>query len=590
MSKKYVLVIAEKPSVAQSIAKVVGAYQRKDGYLEGGGYLVSWCVGHLIGLASADQYDIAYRSWAYETLPIFPQEWKYEINEDRKRQFDLLKKLMNRTDVAEVVEATDAGREGELIFRLVYQMAKCRKPVRRLWISSLEEDAIKEGLLKAKDIKAYDTVYEAASCRMQADWLVGINATRLFTSLHKKLLTIGRVQTPTLAMIVERSDQIACFHPETYFMVELVAENGMCMKSSRLKQRQEAEKLAESCEGKTAEVMSIQRSDETVACPHLYDLTSLQRESNRVYGYTAQQTLTFAQSLYEKKLITYPRTDNCYLTEDMQETVQTVWKQAVCFCGLQEGELPKPNVTPLIGEKVSDHHAILPTKQLEQYKATALTEEEKKILYLISLRLICATMQPYRYLKTKICLSCAGESFEAKGVQTLVSGWKKIWKQQIREDNTEQQEFCYELQEGHKLLVTNATVTDHKTSPPKSFTEDLLLAEMERAGYQDFDKETEKKGIGTPATRAAIIEKLIRQKYVERKGKQLLATKEGTNLIAVVPETLKSAKRTAAWENRLLAIERGAETRENFLKDIQSELKDLVRTYAFLADGERKNQ
>lgn len=587
------LVIAEKPSVALALAKVLGAYQRQDGYMEGNGYLVSWCVGHLVGLAEPDAYDESYKKWRRESLPIIPEQWKWEVADDKRTQFKILKDLMFRSDIEELVCATDAGREGELIFRLVYYQAGCRKPFKRLWISSMEDEAIKEGFDNLREGSDYDNLYEAALCRSKADWLVGINGTRVFTTLYNNRLTVGRVQTPTLAMVVERNKQIVEFQKQKYFNLHL-KDGALEVHKEKIFDEQEASNILGKCNGADAVVKSVVKSEKSVNPPKLYDLTTLQRESNRYFGYTAQKTLDFTQSLYEQKLVTYPRTDSQYLTEDMKETVENmVLAVQIAF---DFGTFPPKDydVNRVINNsKVTDHHAIIPTAEIQKQDLSKLSQGERDILLLISQRLLCATGEKQRISETEIKVECAGEEFQVKGKMVLDMGWKSYemeFRNRLKnKPKAETKDAVLPLvAEGDVLHRVLATKTEHFTSPPKQYTEDTLLSAMETAGNEDFDEDTEKKGLGTPATRASMIEKLVSSKYLERKGKQLIPTEAGINLVAVLPEKVKSPKMTAEWENALMEMERGNVKSEAFLSDINQWVNQLIADYGEVSEEEKK--
>ncbi len=585
-----ILVIAEKPSVAQSIAKVIGASSRKDGYLEGNGYIVSWCVGHLVGLADASSYDERYAKWNYNDLPIIPKEWLFEVPKDKELQFKVLSNLMKDQRVTELVCATDAGREGELIFRLVYHKAGCRKPFKRLWISSLEDSAIREGFHHLRDSSEYDKLYEAALSRSKADWIVGINGTRLFTTLYHKRLVVGRVQTPTLAMLVERERRITAFKKEKYHNVH-VAKDGLTADMEKVKTEDEAKMIAAACDKKQAVVSSVTRETKTVNPPKLYDLTTLQREANRYYSFTAQQTLELVQSLYEKKLLTYPRTDSQFITDDMDGTARQVIGIVFQKVALFHGMSCEPDIKRITNNaKVTDHHAIIPTVQLEKQDISALPESEQKILRLVSMRLLSATGEKHIYDETSVTLSCEGYSFKAKGKTIVQNGWK-AFEQRFRDalKSKEKEEAEPELptvHEGDVISPVSASVTEHFTTPPKAYTEDTLLSAMETAGNADFEDDTEKKGLGTPATRAGIIEKLVKSGFIERKGKSLMPTKDGSNLVCVLPEQITSPSMTAEWENTLMQIERGSADADAFLSGIVDMTTSLVKTYPFLSEAE----
>lgn len=585
-----ILVVAEKPSVAQSIGKVLGATSRKDGYLEGEGYLVSWCVGHLVGLADASVYDQRYAKWRYDDLPIIPEEWLYEVPKDKMQQFKVLSALMKDKRVTELVCATDAGREGELIFRLVYQKAGCRKPFKRLWISSLEDSAIRDGFQHLRDSSEFDRLYEAALSRSKADWIVGINGTRLFSTLYHKKLVVGRVQTPTLAMLVERDGKITTFRKEKYFNVH-IQKDGLKASLEKIKTEEEAKRIAEACDKKQASVSSLKKERKTVNPPKLYDLTTLQREANRYFSFTAQQTLDLVQSLYEKKLLTYPRTDSQFITDDMEGTVRQVISILCRKLPLFDSVAYTPDIDRISNNaKVTDHHAILPTVQVETLDIAELPESEQKILRLVATRLICATGEKHIYDETTMTVSCEGSLFTAKGKTVVQNGWKVIeqrFKATLKNKEKEEPEAVLpEVTEGDILQNVVSSVSEHFTSPPKAFTEDTLLSAMENAGNEAFDAETEKKGLGTPATRAGIIEKLVKGGFAERKGKSLIPTKDGLNLVCVLPEQITSPAMTAEWENTLMQIERGNADADAFLSGIAAMTSELVKAYPFLSDAE----
>ena len=585
-----ILVIAEKPSVAQSIAKVIGATSRKDGYLEGNNYIVSWCVGHLVGLADASSYDERYAKWRYDDLPIVPEEWLFEVPKDKAQQFKVLRDLMKDKRVTELVCATDAGREGELIFRLVYNKAGCTKPFKRLWISSLEDAAIREGFNHLRDSSDYDKLYEAALSRSKADWIVGINGTRLFTTLYKKRLVVGRVQTPTLAMLVEREGRITTFHKEKYFNVH-VQKDGLTADMEKIKTEDEANAIAAACDKKQAVVSSLKRETKTVNPPKLYDLTTLQREANRYYNFTAQQTLELVQSLYEKKLLTYPRTDSQFITDDMEGTARQVIGIICRKVSIFDGLKHEPDIKRITNNaKVSDHHAIIPTVQLEKQDISELPESEQKIIRLVAMRLLSSTGEKHIYDETSVTLSCEGYEFKTKGKTVTQEGWKVIeqrFKDSLKsKDKEEPEKVLPAVNEKDILSPVSASVTEHYTTPPKQYTEDTLLSAMETAGNEEFDDDTEKKGLGTPATRAGIIEKLVKSGFIERKGKSLVPTKDGNNLVCVLPEQITSPSMTAEWENTLMQIERGNADADKFLAGIVDMTASLVKAYPFLSDAE----
>ena len=592
------LIIAEKPSVAATIAAALGAKEKKDGYIAGNGCLVSWCVGHLVQLAEAAAYGEQYKKWSYDSLPILPQEWQYAVASDKGKQFKILKDLMHRADVSEVVNACDAGREGELIFRFVYDVAGCKKPMRRLWISSMEESAIKAGFASLKDGKEYDPLYSSALCRAKADWIIGINMTRLFSCLYGKTLNVGRVQTPTLKMLVDRDAAITTFKKEKYYHVRL-SLSGVEAASAKIHAADEAGNLKAACEAAQAVCTSVTREKKTVAPPKLFDLTGLQREANRIYGYTAKQTLDLAQALYEKKLLTYPRTDSSYLTDDMGGT-------AAQIAALLAGKLPfmqgadfTPEISRLLdSKKVSDHHAIIPTMELTKTDLAALPESERNILTLAGARLLMACAEPHIFEAVTAVFSCAGQTFTAKGKTVLAEGWKGLerrfmatLKKKADTENDEENALSLDVPpfaEGQTFDNPQAAVTEHFTTPPKPHNEASLLSAMERAGNEETDPDAERRGLGTPATRAAIIEKLVKGGFVERKGKQLIPTKSGIELVCVLPEVLTSPQLTADWENNLTQIAKGNADPDSFMTGIETMTRELVSTYPFLSDKEKE--
>lgn len=572
----YQLVIAEKPSVAQSLAAVLGAGQRREGYLEGNGWLVSWCVGHLAELADAAAYNPAYAKWRKEDLPILPESWRFTIAKDKRDQFDVLRTLLRREDVSEVVNACDAGREGELIFRTVYALAGCSKPVSRLWISSMEDEAIREGFAHLRPGREYDGLHQAALCRSKADWLVGINATRLFSLLHGCTLNIGRVVSPTLALVVQREAEIAAFQPESFYTVELDCD-GLSLAGERKPSKKEAQEAAARCQGSAAVIQSVERREKTEKPPALYDLTTLQREANRTLGYTAQQTLDYLQALYEKKLCTYPRTDSRYLTDDMGAGVPALAAVAAALCGVDAPEVVLAG--PVCNSaKVSDHHAIVPTASTNKVDLEALPIGEREVLRLVSLGLLRAVCPPCRSAETCITAMCGGDLYTAKRKEVLSPGWKVYAQTEDAEAGAEPED----LAEGQSLLVAAVQVKAGRTTPPKHYTEDTLLSAMETAGPGDMPEDAERRGIGTPATRAATLEKLVSAGFVQRKKAKkavsLLPTPTGTALITVLPEALQSPALTAEWEHRLKEVERGTLTAENFMAEISAMLRELVGT------------
>ena len=582
------LVIAEKPSVARSIATVIGATEKQNGYWQGGGYLVSWCIGHLVSFAEAGRYDEKYCKWRYEDLPILPQPWQFVVPDEKKQQFEVLRALFNRPDVDSVTAATDAGREGELIFRLVYQMAGCTKPVKRLWISSMEDAAIREGFASLRPDSDYDALYQSALCRAKADWLVGINATRLFSVLYHKTLTVGRVQTPTLKMLVDRDAKILRFQKEKHYTVG-IHSGSLKADSGRIASMDEANTLKSTCAGTSAICTSIKRERKAEQPPKLYDLTTLQREANRLFGFTAKQALDYAQQLYEKKLLTYPRTDSQYLTEDMGQTAQHLVSDLLGLLPFTQGLDLTPEVGRILNsKKVSDHHAILPTAEFVKQGFADLAESECKLMNLVCSKLLCAIAAPHEYETVTAVFSCAGNEFTAKGKTVLVPGWKEIdqrFRSTMKADGEEEAESLNtlpELAERQSFRVTS-TVSEHFTSPPKAYTEDTLLSAMERAGAEDMPEDAERKGLGTPATRAAILEKLVQMGFVQRKGKQLVPTKDGINLAVVLPESLTSPTLTAEWENRLTEIAKGNADPDEFMAEIEAQVRQLVKTYSCIS-------
>ena len=589
------LVIAEKPSVAMSLAAVLGATKRKDGYLEGSGYLVSWCVGHLLELAQPEAYKEQYAKWRYEDLPILPENWKYEVPKDKKTQLALLCRLMKDKRVDSVVCATDAGREGELIFRLVYEYAGCNKPMERLWISSMEDAAIREGFDHLRPGSDYDKLYDAAVCRAGADWLIGINATRLFSVLYGVTLNVGRVMSPTLALLVQRESDIESFISKPFYVPEITC-GGFTASGEKMTERSEAEKIRMDCDHNSAFVRSVEKQVKTIQPPRLYDLTTLQRECNRIYGYTAQQTLDYVQSLYEKKLATYPRTDSAFLTDDMGETATGI---IALLCGklpFMAGISFTPEVSRVLNsKKVSDHHAIIPTMELAKADPDALPESEKNILTLAGARLLFATAEPHIYEAVTAVFSCAGTDFTARGKTVLAEGWKELQRRYRAtlkdkpeaEDGENADVTLPKLSEGQGFPNPAAKVTEHTTTPPKPHSEASLLSAMERAGNGDTDPDAERRGLGTPATRAAVIEKLVKGGFAERKGKQLIPTKNGNSLICILPDILTSPQLTAEWENNLTQIAKGAADPGEFLSGIEAMARELVQTHAAALDGKK---
>ena len=580
------LVIAEKPSVAMSLAAVLGANEKKDGYLEGGGCLVSWCVGHLLELAQPEAYGEQYARWRYGDLPILPEEWKYQVSKDKQKQLDLLCRLMKDKRVESVVCATDAGREGELIFRLVYEHAGCKKPMERLWISSMEDVAIRDGFEHLRPGSDYDKLYDAAVCRAGADWLVGINATRLFSVLYGVTLNVGRVMSPTLALLVQRETDIQAFTSRPFYVPEITC-GSFTASGEKLSGKNEAEKIRMDCDGQNVSVLSVEKQIKTVQPPRLYDLTTLQRECNRIYGYTAQQTLDYVQSLYEKKLATYPRTDSQYLTEDMQTTVASLVLWLRDHMPFGKGCAGEPDIGRVTdNSKVTDHHAIIPTAEIARTDLTELPSGERDVLTLIIARLLSATAQVHRFEAVTAILDCQARSFTAKGKTVLQAGWKEVerlyrmgLKQFKPEDDENTDVSLPMLQEGQIFETVSASVREGKTSPPKHYTEDSLLAAMETAGAEDMPEDAERKGLGTPATRAATLEKLVSAGFVQRKKKQLIPTEKGTNLILVLPDNIKSPMLTAEWESMLKQVERGELDAGSFMEQIADMSRTLVKEH-----------
>ena len=624
------LVICEKPSVAKSIASALGVTSRADGYFEGGGWLISWCIGHLVGLADAAAYDDSYKKWRYEDLPILPDPFRYVVSEEKSAQFHILRSLMERPDVTELVNACDAGREGELIFRLVYEAAGCSKPFSRLWISSMEDAAIQEGFADLRPGKDYDSLYQSALCRQKADWLIGINASRLFSVLYHRTLNVGRVQTPTLAMLADRDSKIVLFRKEKYHHVRLALEGTEAV-SEKIPAMEDAQVIRDACDGKKATCVSLVREKKTEKPPKLYDLTTLQREANRVFGYTAKQTLDYAQSLYEKKLLTYPRTDSRHLTGDMAETASVVLHLAARVPPFDACPEFFPDVLALVNDKeVSDHHALIPTLELEKADVPALPVGERNILLLVCCKLLCAAAEPFVYEAVTAAFDCGGHTFTAKGKQVLSQGWRaiqEVFRSSLKEkpEDEDVEGVLPALTEGQVFEPVSASVTEHFTSPPKSYTEDTLLSAMENAGKEDMPDEAEngapaqaqrsglrgekegqrngadahrqvgeaecslsRRGLGTPATRAAIIEKLVSGGFVERKGKNLIPTKAGVNLVTVLPELLTSPKLTADWEQRLNEVAKGQASPEDFMDGIEAMAAELVRKYSHISEDGQK--
>ena len=589
------LVIAEKPSVAQSIARVIGAGEKKDGYMEGSGYIVSWCIGHLVELAQPDAYSEAWKKWSYESLPMIPEEWQTEVKGDTAAQYKVLKGLMHDKRVESVVCATDAGREGELIFRLVYEQAGCSKPIKRLWISSMEESAIRVGFENLRPGSDYENLYQSALCRQRADWLVGLNGTRLFTVLYGgKVLKVGRVQTPTLAMLVEREEKIRNFKKEQYYMVHILRD-GIDAVTERIDDKAQAESIAAACVSGAATVVSVKKEEKTMQPPKLYDLTTLQRDANRLFGFTAKQTLEYTQSLYEKKLVTYPRTDSQYLSDDMEQTARGVIEAVFGSILFQEDVLFNPDIKRVMNsKKVTDHHAIIPTLEIAGADLAALPEPERKVLSLIANRLLCATGEKHLYETVKAEFSCGSHVFAVSGKSVTYDGWKlfeDVFKRSYKitgnKDEENGDKKLPELSEGQTFDGVQTKISEHFTSAPKRFTEDSLLSAMERAGSENIGDDVERKGLGTPATRADVIEKLVKDGYVKREKKQMIPTEDGMKLITVLPDVVKSPKLTADWENTLTLVSKGEYSMQEFMGGIEDMVKELVKTYQSVSDEQK---
>ena len=584
------LIISEKPSQAFAYAKALGVKGKKDGYMENNEFIITWCVGHLITLSDPSVYDEKYKKWNYDDLPILPPNFKYQISKDKEKQFKVVKWLMNRKDVTEIVNGCDAGREGELIFRLVYMQAGCDKPFSRLWISSMEDSAIREGMANLKTRSEFDNLYYSALCRMWADWIVGINATRLFSLLYRKTLNIGRVQTPTLAMLTQRHDQIAFFKEEKFYKVN-VHIGGATASTERINDETAANNILASCRNFPVVCESVLSERKSVAVPKLFDLTSLQREANKVLGYTAKQTLDYAQSLYEKKLITYPRTDSRYLTDDMGETLSVVLHMAAKVPPFDNIPNFYPSTEQVINnKKVSDHHAIIPTKELEKTDLGTLTNGEKSLLLLIICRMLCAVYYPYTYESVTTEFKCKGHTFTLKGTKVISLGFKEIQNlmKYEKDEDDEKDVLLSDFHQGQVFENCEMDVSEHKTKPPKPHTEATLLLSMENAGAKDMSDDVERKGIGTPATRAAIIEKIVQTGFAERKGKTIVPTKNGNILISVLPETLTSADLTSEWENKLSLITKGELSYTEFMREIKQMISELVKKYPCITKEENR--
>ena len=587
------LIIAEKPSVAKSIASALGAKSGADGYFQGNGLIVSWCVEHLVSPMDAAGYDERFKKWRYDDLPILPEPFRYVLAPGKEDAFENLCALMNRPDVDTVVNACDAGREGELIFRLVYEMAGCNKPVERLWISSMEDMAIREGFNDLRPGVEYDSLYQSALCRQKADWLVGINATRLFSVLYHRTLNVGRVQTPTLAMLAERDEKIMLFKKEKYQHVRLQVDGAEAV-SEKFTDPAQAKQVQAACQNGQAICTSVTRERKKEQPPKLYDLTTLQREANRIFGYTAKQTLDYAQSLYEKKLLTYPRTDSRYLTSDMAETAACVIHLAAKVPPFDGCGSFFPLVELMVSDKdVSDHHAIIPPMEIENVDMKALLVGERNLLLLVCCKLLCASASPYEYETVTATFDCGGHPFTAKGKRILAEGWReieRIFRSSLKEkpEDTDSGSILPDFTEGQTFENVAASIAEHYTSPPKPYTEDTLLSAMENAGKEDIPEDAERKGLGTPTTRAAIIEKLVAAGFVERKGKNLIPTKAGINLVTVLPEALTSPMLTAEWEQRLCAVAKGEADPGEFMEGIRSMTRELIQTYSHISEDGQK--
>lgn len=582
------LVIAEKPSVARGIFPVLGATTKRNGYMEGNGYYVSWCFGHLVKPYLPNDYGgrWAEKPWAFDMLPMLPESWKFKIADDCKEQFDTLKKLMQDSSVTEIICATDADREGECIFRYVYYLVGCKKPVKRLWVSSLEETAIRDGFSKLKDSSVYDSLYQAGFSRAKADWLIGMNGSRLFSIRYGTHLNVGRVQTPTLAMIVKRDYDVSHFVKQKYYTVGLNC-GAFVADSERIDEEARADALIGAVNGQTATVTELKKEIKTDNPPKLYDLTTLQRDANKQFGYTAQQTLSALQALYEAKLSTYPRTDSQYLSDDMEQTAFDVLNK-VNTVFPQFGKAQTVSIKRCIdNSKVTGHHAILPTANISS-DLSKLTDEQMNVLLLISARLVLATAEPHKYESVKVTVRCAETDFTATGRTVMQQGWKEqealvkaaLRNQKSDADAEPENKALPQIEQGQVFEHVTGEKSEHWTSPPKPYTEDSLLSAMEHAGQDEYDDETEKKGLGTPATRAAVIEGLVKCGYIERKGKQITATERGVNLIAVVPDEVKSPKMTAEWEMQLQQIEHGKQSAGAFMKEITDYVQEICSKYS----------
>ena len=565
------LVIAEKPSVGVALAKVIGANQRRDGYFEGKGYIVSWCVGHLVRMANPDKYDEKYAKWKIEDLPIFPEEYLYELNPKTKKQFALLKKLMQDKKVDTVINACDAGREGESIFRLVYQQAKCKKPIQRLWISSMEDQSIKEGFQNLKDGRDFENLFESAQTRSIADWLVGMNLSRLYSCLYKQNYSVGRVQTPTLNMIVQRDGEIDRFIKEKYYTVEIIGD-GITLSTERIDDYEVADQLRNLIDEKII-ITDVEKKEKVTRPDKLYDLTTLQREANKVFGYSAKKTLDITQKLYDKKLVTYPRTDSRYLTEDMKEMTKLLLNRLE-----RDFQFDEKSFSSIFdNSKVTDHYAIIPTMSVEMSKLESLSTEEKNVYELIKAKLLMACSKPLIESMTKVIYEYDGFTFRANGKTVIENGFREY---EVKKKESKEK-ILPNLSSGDEIVVLDVVIQEKFTKPPLHFNEDTLLKAMEKAGadFLDKDIEVERMGLGTPATRAGIIENLINKGYVERDKKNLLATHKGTSLVAIVADEFKSAETTSHWEMKLSDIASGKFSKDEFIGEIQKTIQQTIDLY-----------
>ena len=558
------LVIAEKPSVAMTIAKVLGANSRKDGYIEGNNYIVSWCVGHLIRMSNPESYDEKYRKWNIEDLPIFPKEYKYEVSKYTKKQYGILKKLLTDKNVREVINACDAAREGELIFRLVYNQARCKKPVKRLWISSMEDRAIKEGFNNLKDGRKYENLYQSALARSQADWLVGMNLSRYYSCLYNNNYSVGRVQTPTLAMVVARDKAIRNFEKEKYFTVQISGQD-IDLETSRINENEKAEKLLLSIP-EYLEIKEVEKKRKITRPDKLYDLTTLQRECNKYFGYSAKQTLDYAQSLYEKKLITYPRTDSRFLTDDMVSSVKA-------YVDSFGNDFDEKNFKSIFdSKKVQDHHAIIPTSESLNFDTSSLLGSEEKVFELIKVKLLASRSGNLITENTKIICDVEGYEFTSRGTVVIDEGYTKYLSSYIKK---KEDKLLPRLEKGDKLKVKDKKINEKYTNPPKLYTEDILLKDMELAG-RDAKEDIDSKGIGTPATRAGIIENLIQKELIKREERKLISTDKGEQLVSLVADFLKNPNTTVDWEVKLHEISEGKAELKDFIGDVENKIKGVL--------------